>query len=199
LLARTLIFIGMLGATPILLAQASSTASRAGDLQIGGGYTTLSPDIKPNRFTGGAAYVDFNFTDHLGAEGEFHFATDSSAGNTGEYEKTYEVGARYFRTYRRFLPYAKVMYGRGVFNFTEPFCTQAPGSTLTLPCPANATVTYEPVANLAYNLAAGGVGVDYEVLRHVNVRAEWEYQRWFNFEGSSLSPSLITIGGAYHF
>ena len=33
------------------------------------------------------------------------------------YEKTYEVGGRYYRTYRKLSPYAKVMYGRGVFNF----------------------------------------------------------------------------------
>jgi hypothetical protein len=188
-LARTLIFIGMLGATPMLLAQASSTASRTLDIQIGGGYTTATPDIKPNRFNGGAAYADVNFRAHFGVEGQFHFITDSSPGGTGEYEKTYEIGARYFRTYRRFMPYAKVMYGRGVFNFTEQFQANPPSGP----------TTYVPVANLAYNMLAGGAGLDYQLLHHVNLRADWEYQRWFNFEGSSLSPVLFTFGGAYHF
>jgi opacity protein-like surface antigen len=56
-----------------------------------------------------------------------------------------------------------------------------------------------PVANLAYNLVAAGVGVDYELLTHVDLRGDWEYQRWFGFERSSLSPSLFTVGAAYHF
>jgi hypothetical protein len=71
------------------------------------------------------------------------------------------------------------MYGRGVFNF-PPF---ADG--------------FRP--NLAYNLAAGGIGVDYKVKPYLYVRADWEYQKWFGFQNSSLSPSILTIGAAYHF
>jgi hypothetical protein len=37
------------------------------------------------------------------------------------------------------------------------------------------------------------------LLRHVNLRADWEYQHWFDYEGSALSPNLITVGAAYHF
>ena len=112
---------------------------------------------------------------HIGVEGEFHFVKDSS----DLYEKTYEVGGRYFRTYRKFVPYGKVMYGRGVFNF-PPL-----GDGFR--------------ANLAYNLVAAGIGVDYKVKRYVYVRADWEYQNWFGFQNSSLSPSILTIGAAYHF
>jgi len=195
-LARTLIFIGMLSGASMLHAQASPTASKTLDIQIGGGFTSLSPDTTtPNitgpdtpsaRFNGAAAYFDVNFRAHYGVEGEFHYAPDSAG--TGQYEKTYEAGGRYFRAYGRFIPYAKALYGRGVYNFTFPF-----QATPTSP------VVYQPVANLAYNLVAGGIGVDYELLTHVNLRADFEYQRWFSFEGSGISPSLATVGAAYHF
>jgi hypothetical protein len=186
-LARTLIFIAMLSGSSMLLAQASPTATRALDIQVGGGFTTLNPDSQPSRFNGAAAYFDVNFKAHLGVEGQFHYATD--AGGTGRYEKTYEIGGRYFRTYGRLIPYAKAMYGRGVYNFT----------VISANSPASGPYTYVPVANLAYNLVAGGIGVDYELLQHVNLRADWEYQHWFNYEGSALSPNLITLGAAYHF
>jgi hypothetical protein len=31
------------------------------------------------------------------------------------------------------------------------------------------------------------------------VRADWEYQKWFSFQGSSLTPNMVTLGAAYHF
>ena len=67
------------------------------------------------------------------------------------------------------------MYGRGVFNFPND------------------------VANLAYNLGAVAGGVDYNALRHVNVRVEYEYQHWFGFPPNALTPQLGTVGVAYRF
>lgn len=174
MLNRAIIFIVLLGAAPMLHAQAAPTAARAGDLKIGGGFSTAASDYG-DRYNGGAAYIDFDFLQNIGVEGEFHFVKDPS----DLYEKTYEVGGRYFRTYGKFVPYAKVMYGRGVFNFPP----LADGFR----------------ANLAYNLAAGGIGVDYKVKHYLYVRADWEYQHWFGFQNSSLSPSILTIGAAYRF
>jgi hypothetical protein len=174
-LTRIIVFIALLGPTSIVHAQALPTGSRVGDLKIGGGFSTANSDYG-DRYNGGAAYVDFDFRPHLGVEGEFHFVKDS----TDLYEKTYEVGGRYFHPYKkRWVPYAKVMYGRGVFNF-PPL-----GDGFR--------------ANLAYNLIAGGVGVDYKAKPWLYVRADWEYQKWFGFQNSSLSPSILTIGAAYHF
>jgi hypothetical protein len=173
-LARVIIFFGLLGVAPMLQAQAAPAGSRLGDLKIGGGFSTANSDYYL-RFNGGAAYFNFDFRPHLGVEGGFHFVK----GADDIYEKTYEVGGRYFRTYRKFVPYAKVMYGRGVFN-------------------------YPPLgdgfrANLAYNLVAGGVGVDYKVKPWLYARADWEYQNWFGFQGSSLTPNIVTVGAAYRF
>ena len=174
MLLRAIAFIGLLGAAAMLHAQSEPTASRLGDLKIGGGFSTANSDYG-GRYNGGAAYLNFDFLPHLGVEGEFHFVKDS----TDLYEKTYEVGGRYFRTYGKFVPYGKLMYGRGVFNFP--------------PLPDGFR------ANLAYNLVAGGIGVDYKVKRYLYVRADGEYQHWFGFQNSSLSPSILTIGAAYRF
>ena len=177
-LTRILIFICLLGGASMLHAQASATASRRADLKVGGGLTTAASDYG-NRFNGGAAYFDFDFTAHFGVEGQFHFVRDGS-GN-GLYEKTYEIGGRYFRTYGRFVPYAKIMVGRGVFNYPA----YVPGG---------------PHPNLAYNLWASGAGVDYKALPRLYVRGDFEYQCWTGFPPTGpLTPSLLTVGVAYHF
>ncbi len=174
MLTRVLVLLSLLAATPLLHAQAAPTASRIGDLKIGGGFSTANSDYY-YRFNGGAAYVNYDFLHHFGIEGEFHFVS----GSPNLYEKTYEIGGRYFRSYGKFVPYAKGMYGRGVFNY-----------------PALAD-GFQP--NLAYNLAAGGVGLDYKAMTHLYARVDWEYQVWFGFQNSSLSPNILTIGAAYHF
>jgi hypothetical protein len=177
LFIKILVFIGLAGAASTISAQARPTASRATDLQIGGGFTTADSDYLPSRINGGAAYFDFDFMHNLGIEGVFHFVKDGNGSDV--YEKTYEIGARYHRTYGRFMPYGKLMYGRGVFNFPA-----YPGY---------------PHANLAYNLFAGGVGLDYRILPHLNARADFEYQRWLGFPQNGLTPTLLTFGAAYHF
>ena len=161
------------GTTTSLHAQASPTASRAGDLQVGAGFVTADSDYAVSRYKGFFGYADFDFRKHLGAEFEIHQIYSPYGDDV--HERSYELGGRYFRTYGRFSPYGKILYGRGVFNFQEN------------------------LANLAYNMLAGGVGVDYRVMRHVNARAEFEYQHWLSFQGSSLAPSLISVGAAYHF
>jgi Outer membrane protein beta-barrel domain len=173
-LVRIIILIGLLGTGVMLHAQAEPTASRIGDLKVGGGFSVANSDYY-HRFNGASGFFGFDFLPHIGVEGDFHFVQ----GTNGIYEKTYEVGGRYFLTYRKFVPYAKVMYGRGVFNYPA-----FPDG-------------FHP--NLAYNLAAIGVGTDYKLKPWLYVRADWEYQSWFGFQNSSLSPSILTIGGAYRF
>lgn len=182
--------LGFFSSTASLLqAQARPAGVRKADLQIGGGYTFAQSDYDPkNRFYGPAIYVTYDFKPHFGVEATFH-QINSSVDKDKTYERTYEVGGRYVRHYGRFNPYAKVMYGRGVFNYPNPYDHSLPA-----------------IANLAYNLIGFGGGVDINVQKHINVRVEYEMQRWFSFEPnvasdrkSSLMPQLVTIGAAYHF
>ena len=52
---------------------------------------------------------------HIGLMLDFHQVNAPSP--KIEYERTYEIGGRYVLHYGRLQPYAKLMYGRGVFNF----------------------------------------------------------------------------------
>jgi hypothetical protein len=154
--------------------QASATASRLAEAQVGGGYTVAHSDYARSYFNGYSVYGDLDFRDHLGVEATFHHIGDGD-GYTGETENSYEVGARYSRHFRRFQPYGKFMFGRGVFNYK----------------------LYDLHGD--YNLYAYGGGVDIRVLPSINVRAEFEQQNWFNFPPNGLTPDFATVGVAYHF
>jgi len=160
--------------TPAALhAQAQPTATLRASLQAGGGVISADSDYATQRYKGIFGYADLDLGPHLG--GEFVIHQIYSPNNDQVNERTYELGLRYHRTYGRLAPYARIMAGRGVFNFPQS------------------------LGNLAYNLAAAGAGVDLRITRHVNLRADYEYQHWFSFQSSSLSPSLLSVGGAYRF
>jgi opacity protein-like surface antigen len=169
-----------------LHAQALPTATSAGVLQAGGEFNYADSDYVPQKIKGGGFYVNFDFKYHYGIEGEFHQINDSDP-TTKIYERSYEIGPRYVLHFGRIEPYAKLMYGRGVFNYPI-----VPSLTPGGPPQGNA-------ANLAYNIAAVGAGVDYRLTRSVNVRVEYEMQKWFGFPPNDLSPQVLAIGAAYRF
>ena len=165
-----------------LHAQASPTASAPGILQIGGMFSLVNSDYGTPKLKGYGFYADFDFKPHLGIEGEFHQANDTNP-VVAIYERTYEIGPRYVRRYGRLAPYAKLLYGRGVFNYPPVFGDPNGGAA----------------ANLAYNLGAAGAGLDYRLTRSFNVRADYEYQWWFGFPPNDLTPSIFSVGVAYQF
>lgn len=158
-----------------LYGQATSTASRRFDLQMGGQFAYVNSDYSPQAFRGFGGYASLDFTPHLGVEIDFRQANSTE---DSVYERTYEIGGRYHRSYGRFSPYAKLLYGRGVFNFV------------------NSGVV---VANLAYNEFVIGGGVDFALLPRVNLRADYQYQTWLSFPSNRLTPQLVSIGAAYRF
>lgn len=161
-------------------AQKIPTASRSVDIQAGADFIYGHSDYGTT-LKGYGGYGTIDFRPHLGLMLDFH----QSNGVNKIYERTYEVGGRYVKHYRLFDPYAKVMYGRGVFNFPPPsFNPNGPAS-----------------GNLAYNLIGFGGGVDYKVKRFLNVRGDYEYQVWEGGPGlpNGLTPWLANVGVAYHF
>jgi opacity protein-like surface antigen len=163
----------LLDPTLFLRAQATPAASRAADLQIGGGYTTASATYVPNALHGFAAYADLDFNLHLGVEAELHQAFNTAGGSFSE--KTYEIGARGFTTIGPFVPYGKAMIGHGTLAFPNNGAT--PG----------------------YTLFAAGAGLDYKLAKRFHLRADYEFQKWSTFQNGSFSPQLLTFGAAYHF
>jgi len=156
-------------------AQFQPTASRIGDLQLGGGvvYARSNYNYAPLHLIGGAFYTTFDMRPHWG--GEFGFRQSGATEDSTIYERTYEIGPRILIHRGPFVPYAKVLYGRGVYNFSRD------------------------IANIAYNIYTFGGGADFQVRRSINVRADYEYQTWMGFPISDLHPGVVTVGVAYHF
>ena len=174
MLKKALVLICLSALPSILHAQATPTEKKLGDLQVGAGISLLHPDFGPVNYEGYDFYFDFDFRKHYGIEGEFRQSGMGAV--SSEYERNYLIGPRYVFHYKRLDPYAKFLIGRGVFNF--------PDNT----------------ANLAYNMISMGGGVDFRAFKHVNVRlVDLEYQKWFSYQKSTLSPALLTFGVAYHF
>ncbi len=166
-----------------LYAQASPTASRLVDLQAGATFNLGNSDYQgASTLKGFGFYTTFDFRHHLGVEADFHQLNDPGS-QKSIYERTYEIGPRYVMHFGRFAPYTKLMVGRGVFNFP--------------PSPSNPSGG--AVANLAYNIWAVGVGADYHLRPSINVRADYEFQRWCGFPPNGLSPGVLSFGVAYHF
>ena len=156
-------------------AQSNTTASRIGDLQIGAGFVFAKSDYNftPINLFGGSLYTTFDIRNHWG--GEFNFRHTRASSDSTVYERTYEIGPRIFIARGPLIPYAKVLYGRGVYNF------------------------HNNIANIAFNMYTFGGGADFQLRRSINLRADYEYQTWMGFPITNLHPSVITIGVAYHF
>ena len=163
----------LLGSAVMAYGQATPTASRTADLQIGIGYSLAHPDYPPATFQGVAAYADLDLRPHLGFEAEFHQVNHTSGYQS--FQRTYEAGVRYHRDWGLLSPYAKAMVGRGQLEY--PFAEAIGG----------------------YNMFAGGAGADVKFGPWLRVRGEYEFQRWSSFPGSGLTPQIVTVGVAYHF
>jgi hypothetical protein len=175
--AAVAVFAALLIGGPQSLARAQSlpTASRLADLQIGGGFVFARSgyNFTPIHLIGENGYVTVAVRPHWG--GEFDFRNTKATQDSTIYERTYEIGPRIFLTRGRITPYAKVMYGRGVYNFSRN------------------------IANVAYNIYSFGGGADFQIFPSINIRGDYEYQNWAGFPLGTLHPSVITFGVAYHF
>ena len=159
-------------------AQAIPTASRTGGtIQVGAGGTFVSPDYTTETAKGFAVYGDYDFSRHIGAEAELHFANISTSNGIGE--NTYLIGPRFTYRHRRLAFYGKVLFGIGQIDFKPPTFVASTSS---------------------YGVYAIGGGLDVRATHHINVRAiDFELQKWPGFAPNGLSPTAITVGVAYVF
>jgi opacity protein-like surface antigen len=183
---KTIIAALALGLFPsLLMSQSMPTAVRRLNVQVGGLFSVANPGVASDativygqmNFKGGGMYATIDPANHLGLE----MSVRQVFGTEGVHERTYSAGPRFYLTRGRFMPYGKVLFGRAVFNFPNNF------------------------ANQAFTEGSLGGGVDYRLTSLLNVRADYEYQRWFSFGTQvsafpgSLSPSVASFGVSYHF
>jgi hypothetical protein len=168
-------FTCLFGFSAFVHAQAKPAAERVGTLQIGVGGTIVAPDYAPAKDKGPTFYATYDLTSRLGIEGDLHFTGMIAPGQIGE--STYLIGPRYVVNHKRLSPYAKVLFGIGQLDL------QFPGSSHT---------------KTSYFAYALGAGLDFKVIRSINVRVfDFEYQQWSYEHG--LNPLAATIGVAYAF
>ena len=168
-------------------AQAKYTATRVLDLQVGGMFVSDFPDYTRHKLYGYGVYADLDFTNHLGFEGEYRQASDTTNGQYTpigqpnstvlQHQRTYEGGLRYFRHISRFAPYAKVMFGVASMEYPP------------LPPPAPQNVS---AGTFGYHFLGLGTGTDLEITQHINARFDFEAQEWF---AAANSPGVNNIGG----
>jgi len=183
---KTIIAALALGLFPsLLMSQSMPTAVRRLNVQVGGLFSVANPGVASDativygqmNFKGGGMYATIDPANHLGLE----MSVRQVFGTEGVHERTYSTGPRFYLTRGRFMPYGKVLFGRAVFNFPNNF------------------------ANQAFTEGSLGGGVDYRLTSLLNVRTDYEYQRWFSFGThvsafpGSLSPSVASFGVSYHF
>jgi len=167
---------GVLAFASIGHSQALPTATGHGAIQVGGGWSYAEPDYGQKAIQGITIFGDFDFTQHIGAEAEFHYISLITPTDLGE--NSFLVGPRFILPRGRFSLYAKGLIGIGDIAIQE--------------------VEDNPQGGAGKYTAFGiGVGVDYRATRHVVVRGDWEYQRWNYLTG--LTPSVFTVGAAYRF
>lgn len=171
LLAGASVLLLSLASSARMHAQAVPAALGAAHLVAGGFASSYSPDYGSNRLIGIGGFLDFNLRGHLGVEGEMRFLRFNQAYDV--HEDNYNIGPRYRWRFHRWEPYGKFMIGDGQFNF--PFSYGHGG----------------------YLLIAPGAGLDIHFNRFTVRAIDYEYQHWYNFQNSSLSPDGFSSGIAY--
>jgi opacity protein-like surface antigen len=170
-------FACVLGMATMCYGQAIPTASRVGQIQAGVGGFVLDPDFAQQNIEGLTFYADYDFGQHLGAEGEIHYSWRTP---TDVSENTYLLGPRYIIRHKKLDGYAKALFGVGHFGLQQ-------GSFAN---PNTAT----------YFTYALGAGAEFQATRHINVRlVDFEAQKWPGFGANGLSPLLVTVGVAWVF
>jgi opacity protein-like surface antigen len=157
-------------------------------VNAGGGFSEFRTTAGSGLMEGLTAWADVypnrgpRFLHGLGVEAEERYIGigSSSAGNVINNENTGGGGLIYsLRHFRSFQPYGKflMMFGTANFNSTVPGYTH---DTRTI---------YVP-----------GGGIDYEIVHHIWIRADYERQPWPKFfSPKTLYQQGVTIGAFYDF
>jgi len=124
-LDRTTGALVLLGGASILYGQAIPTASRAGDAQIGVGYS-LAGQTTSRRTSRVSPLTPTSPRPHFGVEAEFH-QIDNTAGYQS-FQRTYEFGGRYLRSYGPLVTLHQAMIGHGQFEY--PMARPRPATLL---------------------------------------------------------------------
>jgi len=160
---------------------------------IGAGISGYNPDYGHGHLLGGTLWIDYtlttvpSFLQGLAIEAEARDLNyDRSATLESNLRQDTAGGGLIYswRHFAKFRPYAKLFEEYGNTDEGEK---------------------NGPRNHDSRNFLAGGGGVEYRIMPHIWVRADYEYQSWpdFFFIGNvptgRLNPQGFTVGAIYHF
>lgn len=155
----------------MLQGQAVYTANGPGSyVSLGATISGFESDYGHTLLGGGSVFLDANLYRRIGVEAEARISRLHSDDDLRE--STYLVGPKVSALGRTWRPYAKLLVGRGQFNF--PF----------------------GYAHGSYVLAAPGFGLDWRLLHNrAMIRVvDFEYQDWPKFSYGSIHPYGMSTG-----
>ena len=141
-------------------------------LTAGGMVSEYNTDYSLQHIGGVGAYVDLTIFHGIGAEAEGRWQYIN--GFRGLSQDNYLLGPQFkLHSIWRARPYVKALFGFTNMNF-----------------PAD-------IGSGRYTTIALGGGVDLKVTRRWSVRGDGEFQKWPEFQGTSLSPYGLSVGVGY--
>jgi opacity protein-like surface antigen len=167
---------------------------------IGAGFSGFNPDYDHGQLYGGTLWIDYfptRLPARLNGLGVEVAARDLNYGRSALQppnlrEDVGEGGVIYsYPHFRIFRPYAKLFMGFGNTDETAWVSGHFTGKRY----------------NDSRTITSFGGGVDFHAVRHIWLRADYEYQRWPDFfkhtnpatPAGLLNPQGFTIGAMYHF
>jgi hypothetical protein len=171
-----------------LYAQALPTATKSAEISAFGGYTASAPDFGPLTKTGFTMGADFTLFPHWHFDPSLEARYDFAHAPTIS-EHVFLVGPRVQKDFLhdRVHPYINFLFGVGTIDYH----------------PANPKDASD--SGRAFSL---GGGADFDVTRHISVKADLQQQSWnlgtnsiYKPQGGNytLAPRTYTFGAAYHF
>jgi hypothetical protein len=165
-------------------AQAGPTATQQLHIAVFAGGTSMVTGLIAGKSIGITTGADFTFlTSHilkpsLELRGTYPIENDHATG-----ERSFLAGPRFEYTFGRVNPYVDIFVGRGKIEYLNG--GYASGNILYI---SSITTIYSP-----------GLGLDYDLSRHLALKADFQYQCWRSpvVASGTIHPDSFIIGAVY--
>ncbi len=159
-----------LGGARTAQAQVAAAGDAGGlELSAGAAGSGFSLEYGQRKMLGITGFVDADTHRRIGIEAEGRWLEFHQTANV--HAETYSIGPRYHINVGRFQPYAKGLVGFGNFNFPYNY------------------------AHGRYLVITAGGGLDYRLGKRLTLRAaDFEYQKWPQFDFGSMSSVGLSVG-----
>jgi hypothetical protein len=172
---KTAIILGALVTVPaVVSAQAYVAGQRGAEITPFVQSTVLSPDWGSQHNIGFTAGVDYTRLIQTIIQPSLELRYVTANGQTVS-EHSFTGGLKFGMTFRGIHPYATLLAGSGIIDFTHP----QPG--------------YPSDGGFVYSF---GAGADFNVMQNWRIRADFIHQNW-NIDPETLTPVAVSIGVSY--